>query len=199
MSDKEYSLFSDKDLVAMAGHGDLAAEEYLLNKYSSLVRYEIRFLYIAGAEVEDLMQEGMIGLFTAIRSYDIESDVQFSTFATTCIRNKVKTYITSANRKKHIPLNTYISIYAGEHDEDDAPILDLLIDDAPSPEEKVLKDERMKEMYEEIDRKLSPVEKKVVRLYIQGASHSEIARAIGKEEKAVSNALTRIRNKLKGQ
>ena len=68
----------------------------------------------------------------------------------------------------------------------------------PSPEEKVLKDERMKEMYEEIDRKLSPVEKKVVRLYIQGASHSEIAKAIGKEEKAVSNALTRIRNKLKG-
>ena len=119
MSDKEYSLFSDKDLVAMAGHGDLAAEEYLLNKYSSLVRYEIRFLYIAGAEVEDLMQEGMIGLFTAIRSYDIESDVQFSTFATTCIRNKVKTYITSANRKKHIPLNTYISIYSGEDEEDE--------------------------------------------------------------------------------
>jgi RNA polymerase sigma factor, sigma-70 family len=197
MSDKNYSSFTDEELILMSKDGDFDAEEFLIKKYSYIVRYEIRFLYIVGAEVEDLMQEGMIGLFSAIRSYDSSSGTKFSTFATTCIRNRVNTFIKTSNREKHIPLNTYISIYSGEDEEDEVPIYEQLIDDSPGPEEEVLESERFREMYAEIDKKLSPVERNVARLYISGKSRSEIAAAIGKDEKAVNNALTRIRNKLK--
>ncbi len=198
MSDKDYSAYSDTELVEMAKDGDFDAEEYLINKYSYIVRYEIRFLYIVGAEVEDLMQEGMIGLFSAIRSYDIASKAKFSTFATTCIRNRVNTFIKTNNREKHIPLNTYISIYSGEDEEDEVPIYEQLIDESPGPEEEVIESERFREMYAELDKRLSPVEGTVAKLYISGKSRSEIAEAIGKDEKSVNNALTRIRNKLKG-
>ena len=198
MSDKDYDNYSDIELVEMSKRGDFYAEEYLIKKYSSIVKHEIRFLYIVGAEVEDLMQEGMIGLFSAIRSYDSSSGAKFSTFATTCVRNRVNTFIKTSNREKHIPLNTYISIYSGEDEEDEVPIYEQLIDDSPGPEEEVIESERFREMYIEIDKRLSPVERTVARLYISGKSRSEIAEAIGKDEKAVNNALTRIRNKLKG-
>lgn len=198
MSDKDYSAYSDTELVEMAKGGDFDAEEYLINKYSYIVRYEIRFLYIVGAEVEDLMQEGMIGLFSAIRSYDLGSKAKFSTFATTCIRNRVNTFIKTNNREKHIPLNTYISIYSGEDEEDEVPIYEQLIDESPGPEEEVIESERFREMYAELDKRLSPVEGTVAKLYISGKSRAEIAEAIGKDEKSVNNALTRIRNKLKG-
>ena len=198
MSDKDYSAYSDTELIEMAKGGDFDAEEYLINKYSYIVRYEIRFLYIVGAEVEDLMQEGMIGLFSAIRSYDVSSKAKFSTFATTCIRNRVNTFIKTNNREKHIPLNTYISIYAGEDEEDEVPIYEQLIDESPGPEEEVIESERFTEMYAELDKRLSPVEGTVAKLYISGKSRAEIAEAIGKDEKSVNNALTRIRNKLKG-
>lgn len=198
MSDKDYGTYSDTELVKMSKEGDFDAEEYLIKKYSYIVRYEIRFLYIVGAEGEDLMQEGMIGLFSAIRSYDVNSKVKFSTFATTCIRNRVNTFIKTSNREKHIPLNTYISIYSGEDEEDEVPIYEQLIDDSPGPEEEVIESERFREMYAELDKRLSAVEGAVARLYISGKSRSEIADAIGKDEKSVNNALTRIRNKLKG-
>lgn len=198
MSDKDYSAYSDTELVEMAKGGDFDAEEYLINKYSYIVRYEIRFLYIVGAEVEDLMQEGMIGLFSAIRSYDLGSKAKFSTFATTCIRNRVNTFIKTNNREKHIPLNTYISIYSGEDEEDEVPIYEQLIDESPGPEEEVIESERFREMYAELDKRLSHVEGTVAKLYISGRSRAEIAEAIGKDEKSVNNALTRIRNKLKG-
>ncbi|MBO6166396.1 MAG: sigma-70 family RNA polymerase sigma factor [Eubacterium sp.] len=198
MSDKDYSAYSDTELVEMSKGGDFDAEEYLINKYSYIVRYEIRFLYIVGAEVEDLMQEGMIGLFSAIRSYDLGSKAKFSTFATTCIRNRVNTFIKTNNREKHIPLNTYISIYSGEDEEDEVPIYEQLIDESPGPEEEVIESERFREMYAELDKRLSHVEGTVAKLYISGRSRAEIAEAIGKDEKSVNNALTRIRNKLKG-
>ena len=198
MSDKDYSAYSDTELVEMAKGGDFDAEEYLINKYSYIVRYEIRFLYIVGAEVEDLMQEGMIGLFSAIRSYDLGSKAKFSTFATTCIRNRVNTFIKTNNREKHIPLNTYISIYSGEDEEDEVPIYEQLIDESPGPEEEVIESERFREMYADLDKRLSHVEGTVAKLYISGRSRAEIAEAIGKDEKSVNNALTRIRNKLKG-
>ena len=198
MSDKDYGTYSDTELVKMSKSGDFDAEEYLIKKYSYIVRYEIRFLYIVGAEVEDLMQEGMIGLFSAIRSYDVASKAKFSTFATTCIRNRVNTFIKTSNREKHIPLNTYISIYSGEDEEDEVPIYEQLIDESPGPEEEVIESERFREMYAELDKRLSDVEGTVAKLYISGKSRSEIAAAIGKDEKSVNNALTRIRNKLKG-
>ena len=198
MSDKDYSTYSDTELVKMSKSGDFDAEEYLIKKYSYIVRYEIRFLYIVGAEVEDLMQEGMIGLFSAIRSYDVASKAKFSTFATTCIRNRVNTFIKTSNREKHIPLNTYISIYSGEDEEDEVPIYEQLIDESPGPEEEVIEGERFREMYAELDKRLSDVEGTVAKLYISGKSRSEIAASIGKDEKSVNNALTRIRNKLKG-
>ena len=197
MSIKDYSVYSDNDLIEMSEKGDFDAEEYLINKYSYIVKHEIRPLYIVGAEVEDIMQEGMIGLFSAIRNYDTGSSAKFSTFATTCVRNRLKSFIKSANREKHIPLNTYISIYSGEDEEGETPIYETLIDESPGPEEEVLMDERHREMYDAIENKLSQTEKRVALLYISGRSAGEIALFIGKDEKAVNNALQRIRNKLK--
>ena len=197
MSTKDFSLYSDNDLIEMSENGDFDAEEYLINKYSYIVKHEIRPLYIVGAEVEDIMQEGMIGLFSAIRSYNTASDAKFSTFATTCVRNRLNSYIKSVNREKHIPLNTYISIYSGEDEEGETPIYETLIDNSPGPEEEVLMDERYREMYDMLEKKLSLTEKRVALLYISGKSSGEIAGIIGKDEKSVNNALQRIRNKLK--
>ena len=146
----DYTSYSDDELIEMINSGDEDAEEYLIKKYLPLVKKEVRFLYLAGAEIEDLLQEGMIGLFHAIRKYDTTKS-GFSTFATLCVRSQIQTAITRSNRQKHAPLNYYISIYAT--------------------------DEGI--------------------LTVNGMSYSEIAGKIGKDEKAVNNALTRIRTKLR--
>ena len=192
----DYTSYSDDELIEMINSGDEDAEEYLIKKYLPLVKKEVRFLYLAGAEIEDLLQEGMIGLFHAIRKYDTTKS-GFSTFATLCVRCQIQTAITRSNRQKHAPLNYYISIYATDEDSD--MVLSDAIEDTKimDPEERILKDEHIREMYHEIDTKLSTVEQIVAREYINGMSYSEIAGKIGKDEKAVNNALTRIRTKLR--
>ncbi len=194
----KYNMLSDDDLIKLTRLGDRDAEEYLIVKYSSLVNNEVRTMFLVGAEIEDLAQEGMIGLFQAIRDYDEKSTASFSTFAYTCIKNKCKTAVTAANRMKHGPLNNYISLFYSDDDEWDGEEKIIVSDEGVNdPEFLFLRQEKLERMYEELELKLSPMEKKVVGLYLEGLSRREIADRLGKSEKSIDNALTRIHNKLK--
>jgi len=191
---KDYSAMTDAELVT-AAKDDADAEGYLLKKYSRLVRKEIRFLFIVGADSDDLLQEGMIGLVKAIRGYEPEKYAVFSTFATICVRRQVRTAITSYNRKKHTPLNSYVSFYS---EDGSGEISDIAGDsDFDNPENIVLAEEKRDEIFREIEEKLSSFEKKILELYLNGLSYSEISQETGKNEKSVNNALVRIRSKLK--
>lgn len=192
----DYFKMTDTELVMMSRNGDASAEEFLMKKYSRLVRKEIRFLFIMGADSDDLLQEGMIGLVKAIRGYVPENNASFSTFATVCVRRQIRTAITSYNRKKHSPLNTYVSFYSGE--DEGADMIDIMCEsDIDNPEKIVLAEEKRNEIYKDIEEKLSDMEKDILRLYLSGLSYSDISMETGKNEKAVNNALTRIRLKLK--
>lgn len=195
-----FEMISDEDLIKLIRDGNKDAEEYLMKKYIPMVNSEVRTMFLVGAEIEDLTQEGMIGLFEAIRDYDLSSKAKFKTFAYKCIRNRCSNAITSANRMKHSPLNNYLSFFYKEGEEDNISgeeneyVSDGGIND---PENIILKQEAIEKMYEIMEMKLSTLEKKVVRLYISGLSRQEIADALGKSEKTIDNALTRIHNKLK--
>ena len=195
----KYEKLPDNLILELINKGDKEAEEYMLLKYMPLVKSETRFLYLAGAETEDLAQEGMIGLFTAIRDYDAGQGASFITFATTCVRNRIHTALTSANRQKHAPLNSYISLFYDDKEDGGRNEIDELASDEgyTNPEYIVLRQEQIEQMYEELDMKLSPVERSVAKLYIKGLSRREIAEELGKNEKSVDNALTRIHEKLK--
>lgn len=196
--DNRFSDKKDEELISMARSGDCDAEEYLLKKYTPMVKKEIRFLYLVGAETEDLAQEGMLGLFKAIRDYDTTGTASFLTFATICVRNQIKSAITASNRKKHMPLNTSISLYVSGEDEENGLSLSDVIETRQerNPEELVLEEEKKREMYARIEKKLSSFEKEVLKHYLTGLSYADIAEAVGKTEKSVNNALTRIRKKL---
>ena len=194
----KYNMLSDDDLLRLIRMGDKDAEEYLIIKYTPLVNNEVRTMFLVGAEIEDLAQEGMIGLFQAIRDYSDKTGAAFSTFAYKCIKNRCMTAITTANRKKHSPLNTYISFFYND-DEFDGDEKSVISDDGiNNPESIYLRREKLEKMYEEMEMKLSFLEKKVVDFYLEGLSRREIAERLGKSEKSVDNALTRIHNKLKG-
>ncbi|MBO5608796.1 MAG: sigma-70 family RNA polymerase sigma factor [Eubacterium sp.] len=193
----KYNMLSDDDLLRLIKMGDKDAEEYLIIKYTPLVNSEVRTMFLVGAEIEDLAQEGMIGLFQAIRDYSEESNASFSTFAYRCIKNRCMTAITSANRKKHSPLNTYISIFYNDDDADGDEKYIVSDEGINNPESLYLRREKIEKMYEEMEMKLSFLEKKVVEFYLEGLSRREIAERLGKSEKSVDNALTRIHNKLK--
>ncbi len=203
MNSVDYNSLTDDELIALYNEGDSEAEEFLLKKYIPLVKKEIRYLYIVGAETDDLSQEAMIGLFKAIRDFKPKKGATFITYATTCIRNEIKTAITKSNRIKHQPLNTYISIYANQGTDsfvgnEPTLIIDTLqAGDMSDPEFILLHEELQSELLERIETELSPIERKVTKLYLEGLSHMDIAKLIGKNEQSVTNALSRVRAKLR--
>jgi len=188
------SVLSDEELVLQCRGGNTEAEEILLKRYTVVVKREVRYLFLVGAETEDLMQEAMIGLVKAIREYAPGNGVSFHTFATSCIRNQIRSAIRSANRMKHQPLNEYMSIYP---DTDGAEEAIMITDDSADPEKRVLEQEDLRELEDKISKLLSSMERTVALLYLRGMSHSEIAGILGKPERSVNNALTRARNKLR--
>lgn len=195
MSSEIYEKYTDGELIALVRGGDSSAEEYLIKRYFPLVMKEINFLFMAGAEKDDIFQEGMLGLFKAVRDYDPGRDAKFSTFALMCVRRQIKTAVTAANRKKNIPLNSYISLDNDPESDDEMsfePASDKL-----SPEKAYIEDEYIRELEMKIDTLLSPMERKVVKLYIYGHSGSDIAEMIGRSEQSVSNTLYRARSKLR--
>ena len=182
----------DEQLWTKASSGDVAAEEELISEYSRLVKICSRPYFLVGGDSEDLMQEGMIGLLSAVRHYDPAKDVKFKTYAEFCIRRRLYSAIKSASRYKHIPLNNYVSLESPELDETITQGLFFLRD----PEEFVIARERVNEITDGLNGSLSHFESKVLGLYLQGMSYEEMAIEVNKPSKSVDNAVQRIRKKL---
>ncbi len=192
----DYSKLTDNEIIEKIVAKEDGAMEYMIKKYGGLVKKEVRTMYLMGAETEDLTQEGMIGLFKAIRDFEPEKGNAFSTFATICVRGQIKTAVTASNRKKHKPLNSYISIYA-EPDDEGYNLIDIEAEEGESnPEVLVLAKEQKSDLRKRIEEVLSSYEKKVIDLYLEGLSYADIGARLGKTEKSVNNALQRIRGKL---
>lgn len=186
-----YVDFSDEQLWKLATDGDISAEEQLIERYSKLVRVCARPFFLAGGDSEDLIQEGMIGLLSAIRQYDPERDASFKTYADHCIRNRLLTAIKTASRYKHIPLNEYVSFESPQFDE--AQNYTSYLRD---PEELLITRERVNEITSDSRGFLSKFELSVLDLYLKGLSYGEIALSLSKSTKSVDNAVQRIRKKL---
>ncbi|MDD5948968.1 MAG: RNA polymerase sporulation sigma factor SigH [Lachnospiraceae bacterium] len=193
----EYNAMGDVEVIRRIRKGDNDAMDYLLKKYRGMVRKETRKLYLIGADEEDLTQEGMIGLFKAIRNYDLSRDTEFALFAHVCIVRQLCSVMTASNRQKHTPLNTYISFYAPlEKEEQQLTLQEVLVGRSDNPEQQMLDEEGVREIWKKIDEVLSPMEKKVLNLYLEGYSYETIGEKLGKEKKSIDNAIQRIRNKL---
>ena len=194
-----YEQERDESLIERLRDGESTIVDYIMNKYKYLVRSKAQAMYILGADTEDLIQEGMIGLFKAVRDYDCGRDASFFTFAELCISRQMYTAVQASQRKKHAPLNTYISLYGEQKEKDEgAPLEEILSSGAGSnPETLFLDKERMEYLEGEIDKELSTFEKQVLDLYLTGMSYSQIAKVLGKEEKSTDNALQRVKAKIK--
>ncbi len=196
---KDYALYSDEELIMQLRDGDDAITDFIMEKYKNLVRSKAKSMYILGADNEDLIQEGMIGLFKAIRDYDCGRDASFYTFAELCISRQMYTAVRASGRQKHAPLNSYISLYANNSEEDDsAPLMDALASTSElNPEEVLIDKENAHDMELAIEESLSPLEKEVLDLHLTGMTYTQIAKVLGRDEKSTDNALQRIRTKLK--
>lgn len=195
-----YDGMSDEELIQELRDGDKDVADYLCIKYKDLVRHNAKSMYILGAEPEDLIQEGMIGLFKAVRDYDPGRDASFLTFASLCVSRQMYNAIQSAGRKKNIPLNSYISLYGdGEDDngEQTAAALELFAHGGLSPEQELIDRENAEDLYRRIGEGLSDFENQVLDLYLTGMNYVQIAGVLGREEKSTDNALQRIRAKIK--
>ena len=196
----DYEHLTDEELIIRLRDGDNRITEYIINKYKDLVRRKSKSMYILGADHEDLLQEGMIGLFKAIRDYDAGRDASFYTFAELCVTRQIYTAVQSAGRKKHSFLNYYVSLYGNSEkngEEYPALIQELVALDAKNPEELVIDRENLESLEKMIEQELSSFEKQVLELCLTGMSYTEIARVLGKTDKATDNALQRIKTKIR--
>ncbi len=193
-----YKAMSDEDILARIRISeDNDAMEYLIKKYMPLVKKESRKLYIIGAENEDLIQEGMIGLIKAIRDYSDNKGAAFATFAAVCVRRQMVTAVKSSNRKKHSPLNSYVSLYVSDDDSDIELVDELVADSNFEPEEILIDRMKRESVYDMIETRLSKYEKLVLEEYLTGDSYETIGERINKTPKSIDNAIQRIRKKLK--
>ena len=196
----DYAQISDEELIVRLRDGEAPITDFIMDKYKNLVRSKAKAMFILGADNEDLIQEGMIGLFKAIRDYDSGRDASFYTFADLCISRQMYTAVQAAGRQKHTPLNSYVSLYSSisDNDEAEAPLVDALQSAVDrSPEELFFDKENVNALEQKIDNTLSPFEKQVLDLYITGMSYVQIAKVLGKDEKSTDNALQRIKGKIK--
>ena len=191
---------SDEELVAKARAGDEVALESLLNRYRHYARAKARTYFLAGADREDIVQEGMIGLFKSVRDFDIEKNTAFRAFAELCITRQIITAIKTATRQKHIPLNSYVSLNKSSSTvgEDSERSLEesLVGDSIDDPAELVISSEEISNIKASMGRLLSELETEVLQLYIDGKSYQEIADMLGRHVKSIDNALQRIKRKL---
>lgn len=189
----QYCHMADEKVIELIRNNDDEAMEYMLNKYKGIVKMKARTLFLIGGETDDLIQEGMIGLYKAIRDYDTEKDTSFATFASVCINRQIYTAVNASNRKKHGPLNSYVSFsgLSGEEDEKN-----LYGKNECNPEEIFIDKENVSMIEYYLERKLSKFEQEVLRLYMEGSDYIEIAERMDKKPKSIDNALQRIRGKV---
>lgn len=190
---KQYENLSDEDLILLLRGGESGVSDYLMEKYKGLVKQKARAMFLIGGDNDDLIQEGMIGLFKAVQDYQPEKEASFQTFARICIDRQIYNAIQSSNRQKHKPLNTYVPLSS----EDDENALDNIW--AKDPETIIIDQENRRFLEQEISRSLSSMEKKVLEYFLEGRSYVEISRVLGKSPKSIDNALRRIRQKIKEQ
>lgn len=191
-----YSELDDNRLQEQAAVGDRQAEERLVVKYMRLVRRCSRPFFLVGGAPEDLIQEGMLGLLSAIRQYDPQQNAAFKTYAELCIKNRLLSAVKTDSRLKHNPLNDGLPLDSLLSEESQIPLLAYTELFRRTPEEQVLARENKMELQQSFKRCLSPMERNVLRLYLDGLSYQEIAEQTGKPIKAVDNAIQRIRRKL---
>ena len=186
-----YEAFSDEELIEKLRQGEDDITDYILEKYKPLVRKKTNAMYLIGGETEDLIQEGMIGLFKAIRDYKPDKDASFYHFAELCINRQLYSALEASNRKKHQPLNSYISLSEQEHP--DAVAAELLVDKESGPEQTVIEQEVWEEYKKRLAQNLSRMENQVLQYYLDGNHYIQIAEMMGKSPKSIDNALQRIR------
>lgn len=198
----KYQDMADEEIIALTRSGDDKAMDYLLEKYKNMVRQKVRTLFLIGGDRDDLIQEGMIGLYKAVRNYQPDRDSSFFTFADLCVSRQMYSAIKASNRKKNMPLNTYVSLYApvftenGEEAEK-SPLLDnIILQNNINPEELFIDKESKSVIEYELGRRLSSLEKDVLVLYLGGLNYVQIAERLEREPKSVDNALQRIKSKL---
>ena len=198
MFDRKYEQIPDEQLVLLCHDGDAVAEEYLLVKYKNFVRSKARSYFLIGADHEDIVQEGMIGLYKAIRDYRPDKLSSFRAFAELCITRQIITAIKTATRQKHIPLNSYVSLNKPLYDEEsDRTLLDVITEARISnPEELVINQEKLGNIHNRMHEVLSGLEQQVLNAYLDGKSYQEIAEMLGRHVKSIDNALQRVKRKL---
>ena len=201
-----YAAFTDEALIDRLRDGDAQITDYIMNKYKNLVRKKAKSMYILGADNDDLIQEGMIGLFKAVRDYDAGRDASFYTFADLCISRQMYNAVQASRREKHAPLNTYISLYAdmteteGEQNGNGSgmKLLNTIASAVETnPEQLMIDRENVADIEAMIEKELSSFEKQVLDLYLTGMSYSQIARVLSRDEKSTDNALQRLKSKLR--
>ena len=193
----EYNEKTDEELVKMIKNGNQEPLEYLLNKYKDLVNAKVSKYFIIGAEREDMIQEGLIGLFKAVRNFDPDKQNSFSSFANLCVKRQMITAIKTSNRQKHIPLNSSVSLNNAVYDEDDdTSFMDVLnANTVEDPLDTITKKEYYKFIEGKIDKELSEFEKKVLYRLARGESYVSIADKLDAPVKSIDNAIQRIRKK----
>nr|WP_245203759.1 RNA polymerase sporulation sigma factor SigH [Ammoniphilus resinae] len=193
-----YETIADEELVDMVREGDSDALEFLIHKYKNFVRAKARSYFLIGADREDIVQEGMIGLYKSIRDFRGDKLTSFKAFAELCITRQIITAIKTATRQKHIPLNSYVSLDKPIYDEDsDRTLLDVICGNrVTDPEELIINQEKFDDIEDKMGQILSDLERQVLMLYLDGRSYQEIAVDLDRHVKSIDNALQRVKRKL---
>lgn len=199
---KGYEGISDEALISRIQKGEKEAIDFIMEKYKNLVRTKARKLFLIGGDKDDLIQEGMIGLYKAVWDFDGAKDASFGTFAELCIARQMYDAIKASNRKKNIPLNTYVSFYAPaygeslEGDEKDSMVDLFFADNKENPEALMIDRENARVLEQKLNESLSVFEREVLEMFVRGHSYTEIAKVLARQPKSIDNALQRIKGKL---
>ncbi len=199
-SNLRYQELPDEKLIELLNQGNNRVMDILLDKYKNMVRRKARAMFLVGGDTDDLIQEGMIGLYKAIRDYDKNREASFRTFANLCVERQIYTAVNNSNRKKHGPLNSYVSIFGTESDSGiyEEYYVDNHSDENRNPEELLIDRENVRHIERALEKSLSKFEWEVIKMYIDGDGYREIARRMDKKPKTIDNALQRIKNKVNG-
>ena len=189
----KYDKMTDEQLIRHLRSGEQEIMDYIMDKYKFLVKKKAKAMFLLGGENDDLIQEGMIGLFKAVQNYDVMQEASFYSFADLCISRQMYTAIEASKRQKHIPLNSYISLYAEGEDQPLIESIESMID--RNPEELFLDKEYIQMLKHELEHNLSDLENRVLYLHLQGIDYQTIAKLLDKSAKSIDNALQRIKNK----
>lgn len=192
----KYGVMTDEQLIREFRTGEKEIIDYIMEKYKDLVRKEAKAMYLLGGENDDLIQEGMIGLFKAVQDYDLEQPVSFYSFARLCVSRQMYSAIEASKRKKHIPLNSYVSFYEPEDEGQKINLIDTMeAGEGSDPEKAFFSKEYARIIENELEEQLSELEKKVLYLHLLGTDYKTIAALLSKSSKTIDNALQRIKGK----